>query len=213
MSAHIDDHLFDLAVGTLSADLAVQVRAHLDGCGRCRAEERAITESFGAQGLAAPRMAAPPELRVRVLASTQKGRFATFRDKVSALTQLSPDESADLLDRIDGLDGWEVGPGDQGIAFMHLPVSPSLGDALVGFVRVPAGAIFPRHRHMGDEVVLILQGRARDDVTGVVSRRGDVVRMGKHTEHSFTALAGPPLVYLVVLDGGVEFPDFPGFQV
>ena len=44
-------------------------------------------------------------------------------------------------------------------------------------------------------------------------RRGDVIAKGNGTSHWFDAVGVTPLVYLVVLQGGVEFPELPGFQV
>jgi anti-sigma factor ChrR (cupin superfamily) len=79
-------------------------------------------------------------------------------------------------------------------------------------VRVPAGATFPLHRHIGEERVLVLQG-GFEDQDGRVYRRGDEAWKPAGSEHSFVALPGPDLIYLVVLFGGVVIPSEPGFEL
>jgi anti-sigma factor ChrR (cupin superfamily) len=58
---------------------------------------------------------------------------------------------------------------------VHLTAGPrSPADA--GFVRVAAGTVFPLHRHVGDETVLVLQG-SYSDSDGAVVRAGEQARM------------------------------------
>jgi quercetin dioxygenase-like cupin family protein len=72
---------------------------------------------------------------------------------------------------------------------------------------MPQGAVFPEHKHLGDEAVLVVQGSFEDGVSGRVYRAGDVVRMGAGSSHDFRARPGPALVYLVVLAEGLQIGD------
>ena len=61
--------------------------------------------------------------------------------------------------------------------------------------------------------MLVLQGSFRDESDGRVLRKGDEARMAAGSAHTFTALAGADLIYLVVLRGGLEIPSEPGFEL
>ena len=54
-------------LGALDADEAAELRVHLEGCARCRAEAARLGAVTEALGRAVPPLAAPPELRRRVL--------------------------------------------------------------------------------------------------------------------------------------------------
>ncbi len=213
---HVDEYLPELAMGVLAgADLAT-VEGHLRGCSRCERELAATQDLIGDLALALPPDPPPAELRARVLDSAgggpSKGRFAMFVEQLAALCDVAADKARELLDLIDTASAWEPGP-NAGSRLVHLDRGPALAaDTLVGFVRVEPGVEFPFHRHLGDETVLILQGALRDS-DGSTARRGDVVFRAGGSEHSFVATGEVPLVYLVVLEKGVEFPGLPGFVV
>lgn len=213
---HVDEYLPELAMGVLTgADLAA-VQGHLAGCARCEQELAVTQDLIGDLALALPPEPPPAELRARVLqtvaAPPSQGRFAVFVDEIARLCDVAADKARALLDLIDIPGSWEPGP-NAGSKLVHLDRGPALAaDTLVGFVRVEAGVEFPLHRHLGEEVVFILQGALRDS-DGSISRRGDLVAKPAGSEHSFTAIGDVPLIYLVVLQKGVEFPGLPGFEV
>ncbi|HEU4411468.1 MAG TPA: cupin domain-containing protein [Polyangiaceae bacterium] len=91
-----------------------------------------------------------------------------------------------------------------GLMLFHLEAGPRLEGADAGLVRIPAGAAFPRHRHLGDEYAFVMQGEFRDD-EGKTYRRGDVLFMPAESEHSFDVLPGEDLVYALILYQGVDF--------
>jgi putative transcriptional regulator len=215
MMRHVDDLLPEYALGTLAVAERDDVDRHVHGCPTCAAELRATNETWASVALAIKPASPPSSLRARVLESiaggASNGRFAQFVDQVKKMIDASRETVCKLLDSIDELTSWEAGPSESS-KLMHLPAGPALAGHLVGFVRVEPGTEFPLHKHLGEETVLILQG-ALEDSDGSISRRGDVVHKEAGTEHSFRAIGKLPLIYLVVLDKGVEFPGLPGFEV
>ena len=81
-----------------------------------------------------------------------------------------------------------------------------VGQAVVGFLKVQPRVAFPRHRHLGDETVVVVQGALRHG-DGTVARLGDAHLWRAGSEHAFEALPGPELIYLVVIRDGVAFGD------
>lgn len=208
---HVDDLLTDYVLGALSTDERAAVAAHLDGCARCRVEADALAEDLAAAAALAPAVAPSPAVKARVLASIDAAnRFERFVDVVASLCDVAQEQASALLSAIDDASRWLFGPAD-GVELFHIDAGPARADAIVGFTRIAPGKSFPQHAHVGDEVVVVLQG-SYVEPDGTVRRTGDRVEMKAGTAHSFTARPGPPLVYLVVVDKGITFAgdDFVG---
>ena len=62
------------------------------------------------------------------------------------------------------------------------------------------------HTHLGEEKVVILQGSCRDE-DGTVLKAGDYMTKATGTAHSFTVLDGPTLIYLSVIEEGIQIGD------
>ena len=199
----------------LQLALADWADGHEPALAEALAEEvRELSEQLvPAMTLALPETEPPAALRERLLASAARpaGRFAPFIARLARLIDRSKTHAAELLERIarDAADTWEsaaaLGPG---IELVHLEGGPAVAGADVGFVRMPGGARFPMHEHLGSERVLILQGRLRDD-DGRIYGPGDAAAMEAGSKHEFSALPGPPLIYAVVVHG-MRFPGIPG---
>ncbi|MFO1072165.1 MAG: ChrR family anti-sigma-E factor [Geminicoccaceae bacterium] len=65
-------------------------------------------------------------------------------------------------------------------------------------IRVPAGLPYPRHRHRGRELILVLEGGFRDGAA--CHRRGDLVIAGPEAHHAPVALPEQDWLWLRVLD-------------
>ena len=131
---------------------------------------------------------------------TSAHRYASFVERIGALTDLAKDKATDLLNALDDAARW-VGGGTE-TALFHVDGGPRLANAIVGFVRMREGAQFIEHEHVGDEVMLILQGGLV--MNGVTYRAGDEVPSKGGTSHTFVAAPGPDLLYLGVIEGGMK---------
>jgi anti-sigma factor ChrR (cupin superfamily) len=180
-----------------------RVRAHLDDCGQCAAEYRLSTEALTQLAMSLPRSVPPPEVRERVLKSVSTtNRFAMFAAQVAALIDVSVEKARELVGRIDDAKSW-VATQAEGVFSYDLPTGPAVADAVVGFVKLRPGAVFPDHEHMGEDAMLVVQGSCIDS-NGTVMRRGDLMRMSQGTHHDFKAQPGPDFIYLGVAKNGFK---------
>jgi hypothetical protein len=143
-----------------------------------------------------------PDLWTRIDAATPlEGRFRRFIPQVSHLLDLSDEDALRCLDQAASAASYAPGffPG---MSLLHVRGGAAVANAITGFVRVAGGLAFPRHRHLGQESVLIVQGRLLDD--GRVCEPADVVVMPAGSAHAFSVLPGPDLLYLAVVERGLE---------
>lgn len=169
---------------------------------------RALLEAVEADLAAAePGAGGADALRERVLeGAAVEGRFDRFLAPVAELMDVDEGAARLLLDGIGRPDAFEPSPLPE-VSLYHIEGGPKVEGAVTGFVRMPGGAIFPEHEHLGDEAVLVVQGSFEDGVSGQVHRPGELVRLPAGTRHDFRARPGPDLVYLVVVQEGVKIGD------
>jgi putative transcriptional regulator len=130
-------------------------------------------------------------------------RLARF-DPVVALFRrifdLPAQAAADLLAKADGLTDWlEAAPG---VRYFHFVPGAAVGQLEAGIVRIRPGATFPRHRHRGPEVTLVLEGTLVD--RGQDYGAGRVVESATGSEHDYSAGGGRDLI-LASLHSGLDF--------
>lgn len=143
-----------------------------------------------------------PAARNRLLAALRTThRFDDLEADVARLLDLPAERAAELLLAVDEPTSWESGPAP-GCELLHVQGGPKVTDAITGFVRVEAGSHFPHHEHIGDEVVLVLQGAFRSS-GGAVVRAGEVSTMPAGSAHSLQAIGDLPLMYLAIVQRGV----------
>jgi quercetin dioxygenase-like cupin family protein len=208
---HVLDFLPEYALGTLPEPLAAEVEKHVARCNPCARELALVDEIYGSLPLALPTPPAPRDLRARVLAEVaRQSRFEALAGRVAGMLDVPRDRARELLEWVDDAARWVAGPSPSLI--MHLKGGPRAAHANCGFVKLAAGASFPLHRHLGDEHVLVLQG-GFEDSDGATLHRGDEAFKPAGSEHRFTALPGVDLVYLVVLEEGIDLPSDPGAQL
>jgi hypothetical protein len=152
-------------------------------------------------------VAPPAELRARLMAALPvSGRYERFAAGVAELLDLGLDRARALLDKLDDATGFSVEM--PGIALCWVDGGPRVANAVRGFVRVAAGTHFPKHAHLGEERVLVLQGSYSDPTRGRVLRPGDVDVMDADTAHDYVVPAdGPDLVMLSVTQVGLRIGD------
>lgn len=207
---HVDDLLWDWLLGALDEDESAAVASHLDACDRCRAvldQEASLLAGPEARPL-------PKVARERLLAdATTLARFEQFADDVASLMDVSVAKANDWLSRLDEPDVWsETAIG--AVKLFHLEGGPAVENAVTGFVRLAPNTEFPEHTHLGVERMLVVQGRLRDEA-GDVHGPGSLIERPAGMTHVVWAERGVPLVYLSVVQEGVEIfglkfgPDSP----
>jgi anti-sigma factor ChrR (cupin superfamily) len=155
-------------------------------------------------------------LKARLMRSVDElhaQRFAAFVDRVADIADLARAQAQELIDALDDATRW-LGHGTA-LAIFHVDGGPRVKDAIVGFVRMPAGAAFPHHEHIGDEVMLVMQGALIID--GSIHGAGAEVTSTAGSSHGFVAAPGPDVTFLVVaqrgmcIDGNLVTPSDPNF--
>jgi hypothetical protein len=157
-----------------------------------------------------PPAKAPPQLlRERLLnaVSRPRLRFAPLYGALSELFDLGDTELSNLFERADDANAW-VSSQIPATRLLHLTGGPRVAHADNGLVRIAAGAPFPRHRHLGLERVLVLDGGYRDEPSGRLYLAGDWHEMATDTEHAYSALAGKELLLAVSVVSGVDVEGF-----
>ncbi|MCC6647467.1 MAG: hypothetical protein IT374_18080 [Polyangiaceae bacterium] len=163
-------------------------------------------------GAGAPPAAPPGSLRAALLDAVSspdpRVALAGFAGRLERLFDLAPAAVDALLSAVARPAEWE--PYVEGVGLLHFEPGPRVasGAARVdaGLVRFRAGLAYPRHRHVGDEVMLILAGGLVEDVSQRRAVAGDLLHMGPGTEHGFRILPGAECVAAVLLHGGL--PEF-----
>jgi len=89
---------------------------------------------------------------------------------------------------------------------VHWKVLHEDGDRRTVLVRYEPGAVIPRHRHLGDEQIYVLEGSVSDD-TGTCEA-GDFARRPPGCVHTVRSADGA--LVLAVMTGGTEPAPEPG---
>lgn len=167
-------------------------------------EEGASLDEFAAllAGTLSPAPIAPSH-RLRVLESaTHKGRFQRFAEPVAKLLDLSISDARKLLDQLHDESVWTSDVPPPALAFW-VRGGPRVEGCVRGFVRIPHGARFPDHEHLGDERGFVLQGAFIDPASGERFRAGDSFSMPAGSIHQpYVPSDGLDLLFLVVVEGG-----------
>lgn len=164
-------------------------------------------ELFGALVTALPAETPAPALLDRLMKSVDaESRFGErFAAQMAAIIDSTKETAQSFLDALADATRWHES-GLPGVGLFDVQGGPRVANAVVGFVRMEPGSVFPEHTHVGDEIVLIIQGGYVDSA-GVMHRAGEEHRMPAGTTHAFTAAPGPDLVYLGVVQQGFNIGE------
>jgi putative transcriptional regulator len=162
------------ALGALEGEDRERLEAHVGRCDACARTLARVSEALtDLAGAVAP----APSLRQRVL------------DLAAA-----PAAPVDL-----GAYTWdEVAPGVR----MHAVREDAARGFRAALVWASPGARYPRHRHLGDEEILVLSGRLRDDRGSYGP--GEICRSVAGSQHSEQAEGAEDCICYVVSHGGHE---------
>lgn len=137
-------------------------------------------------------------LRARLFGHiTGRERFSPFLDRLITLFDLPEADTRREIEAINDPDAeWE--PMLDGCRFRDFDGGPALGDAHAGLIRLEPGAVFPNHRHVGEERMLLLQGRVRD-TEGNEYRAGDWIVSADGSAHEMLAIGDEEVIYAAVV--------------
>jgi anti-sigma factor ChrR (cupin superfamily) len=221
VSEHVADHLPELALGVLDASLKESVLGHLEQCPSCAAWLAELKAGISAPGswqdtpwprhdvpdvepplpLAALALKTiPNKVSVHSFRDVRVGELARFKGRIAELFAIPQVEAAQALVAAEGQLGWIRGPA-KGIHM--LPIASPLEGALTVIVRAKPEAVFPRHRHTGDEWSLVLQGALESN--GQRYWRGDRLSQRAGSVHDLTALPGATCLCAVRAMGELDF--------
>jgi len=147
--------------------------------------------------LAVPAISPGSALRSRILKDAW--RWDTFVFRLSQLIEVSMEQARNYLELLEKDWHDKLLPS---VSLIHLQGGPSLAGLDVGFVRVQAGSVFPWHKHLGREEMLILQGSALCS-DGAVLQAGMLITCQPEA-HSFQVPPKEDLIFAVITEG-VEF--------
>lgn len=171
------------ALGVLTPEEAAAVEQALASQPQLRRELAQYQATAGELALGVAPMAPSEEVRQRLLSSIGAGRFERFATAMARLFDVTLDGARELLAWIDNPAKWE--PMNELAKVIHFPAGPACAGADTGFVVIAPGGTFPYHRHGGDEVTLVLAGRAIDS-NGRVLTVGDEISEPPGTQHDLT---------------------------
>jgi putative transcriptional regulator len=206
MSEHVDAWIPELVLGTLDRSTKVTVESHIDVCARCAAEVVAMGEALSGLAESLPPERPEPAARTNLLVSLpdESGpRLASVADRVARFFEVSVERARALLALVDLPAAWTRGPAD-GVNLIHLEAGPRYAGVDAGFVRLAPGATFPYHRHVGGELVLLIEGTFTED-DGTVVRAGEGQDLAAGTCHSFTATPDAGCILAVLIWEGLDF--------
>jgi len=136
-------------------------------------------------------------LRDRLLgAVSTTARFLPFLDRMMRIFDLPEDRARDELKTIDQPDAWDALA--DGVLVRDFEAGDACGEAHGGLVRVEPGHVFPRHAHVGEETVLVLQGQLEDD-EGRRYRAGDAIVSADGTSHELRVVGEQAVLYAALV--------------
>jgi hypothetical protein len=206
MSASVRDRALAAGQVTLGDDAFLEDLQALRDEAELEAGLRDLSVGYGLAQLseALDSVAPAPDARARLIAEVPaKGRFEQFAEATAKMLDLGIEQAKALLDRLE--DKSIFSDELPGISFFWCEGGPAVANAVRGFVRVKAGTAFPNHEHIGDEIVLVLQGTFVDTTRGITFHVGDSDTMKAGTSHEYLVPeGGPDLLKLSVTQAGLR---------
>lgn len=194
------ERLWDLLNGHLDEQQAEQLQAQPQARHTIDELEHELTTLLLS---ASPKQAPASNSREALISALDLScRFERFVPQVAALLDLSEERARQYLIQIDEPRSWEMIPLP-GVKLFHIEPGPAIERSITGFVKLRPGAVFPAHKHEGQEQALILQGTLIDTHSGRHGR-GELVVMDESSEHLIEASPEMELIYLTIIKTGIK---------
>lgn len=142
------------------------------------------------------------EVHTRLLAAIGSGRFEKFSARIASLYDVTVEKARELLALIERPASWNPEPG--GIGLVHFNAGAAYAAADCGFIRLEPGAVFPPHKHLGEEASIVLQGHLRDAASGRLLGPGDELAQAEGSEHHLTCEGPEPCIFAARAMNGIE---------
>jgi putative transcriptional regulator len=183
---------------------------HLDRCEGCRLDLDRTRRALEELALGLARLAPAPSVRDHLVSRVRGAeRFAPFSDRLARLFDVSGDDADAILGRIDDPSSWAPDELVSGSEILLVTPGPGRDGAIASLIRLQPDARYPRHRHLAEEYLLMLQGGVELH-DGSRADAGALVESRTGSSHSFTVLPGPPCIAAALLLGPIEFETDPG---
>lgn len=192
------------ALGVLEPDELASVE-------RAIARDPALAAELVAYEDTAHQLAVPvepsPAVRSRLLASIGGGPLERFAQRLGALFDLTLDRTREVLGLIERPASWETQV--PGIALVHFDGGPAFAAADCGFIRLAPGAIFPFHKHLGDEACVVLEGAVYDPTNDRLISAGEDYVQAAGSEHALINKGSVDCVFAARAMHGIEVAGAP----
>lgn len=148
-------------------------------------------------------------LRERLLsAARRRNPIEQFVSRIALILDISKKSAEHAIERLSDDEAWHA-TSLPGVELMNVEAGSELEDCMTAFVKIEPGSGFPEHEHLGDELLLLLQGSCVD------SERNERLEAGSlHISHQGTSHGSmvrddeqEPLIYLAVVRGGLRIGD------
>lgn len=142
--------------------------------------------------------------RARLLEAVSQSaeRYLPLFGKLRQFFDLSGEALREVFARAGRESEWQPGPLPW-VSLLHFQGGPRVAALDTGLVRLKKGMPFPRHRHAGQERVLVLAGGYRDH-EGRYYGPGDVHDMTEGSEHALQMSADEDVLLAVILSGEIQ---------
>ncbi|WP_437525635.1 cupin domain-containing protein [Sorangium sp. So ce726] len=203
LTGHLDDPLEDALLARAGWARDAEVEAHLGACSDCARRLADAEAAVATVALALPPV--PPEgrLRARLFASVDRlERFTPMAPRLAALIDVAPDDARRALHALSEPEAMNaLLPG---MRVLPLATGPRRATTSAILVCLEPGGGIPRHRHLGDERILVFEGAfAVDD--GRVVRAGEELHSPAGSIHAIPTVVGDaPCLCAIVGEGGIE---------
>ena len=206
MTDTINHHLTDAllmaySAGTLPEAFSLAVATHVSMCDECRARLGAYDTVGGALLNESETVTMEPgslEATLALIAGSEEARDATVPCQVGSTDDVLPAPVRDYVGG--GLDDVKWRPVGMGV---KQAILPTVGDAEVRLLHIPAGVAMPDHGHTGTEITLVLKGAFIDDKDRFA--RGDVEVADEKVNHTPVADIGEDCICLAATEAPLKF--------
>lgn len=147
------------------------------------------------------------DVHARLLSSIGAGPYERYAAAMARLYDVPVDRSRELLGLIDRKASWETAL--PGVHLVHFDGGPAYAAADCGFVKLEPGTAFPPHKHLGEEVSLILAGRVRDRTSGKSYGPGEEIVEGKDADHDVICDGDEDCIYAARAMNGISIAGAP----